>query len=251
MAKALHKRLGADASELIEVDEISITIGRERCGYIPDRSKTWYWNVSEVEELLNKETLYDLKIQKVCELTTKAIDEGKHVIIEACGIGSDCIKFLHENCNVPTLLVLAYCPVLTLIEHGNARNNSGLVYNSRDIDSGLFYFDKLFKPHKVHHQTQPCGTLSRQELNDAYDILCDEFDFFHARTILQRINELKLYFGLFAQEEVSLLPCLPFDLIIDTSKHTADECAESIEVVMQGFLSSEALQILHYLYFEA
>lgn len=246
VSKALLGLLKPGKSKHIEFDDIAIMIGEEQYDYTVDEDLSWTDNVNNIIEIVGKEELAALEIQKVQELITNAIDKHKHVIFTACTFGEAFIRFLHDTCSARVLLVLAYCPLLPLLEHGKTRNNADIGYEYRGRDSGLVHFDQLFQFRPVYHDIERCGTLSKQELETACNKLCKIYSSERdPETIRKRINTLRDHFFRIRAERVTLCPHLPYDLVIDTSEYTADQCAEKIKAAMREGRGFEAVD-LHY-----
>lgn len=243
IAKALHKRLGSDASEHLAIDELVLAIGREQLDYHPDENTLWATASNTITERMGgNEKMAAFLQTKMCIKIAKAVDAGKHVIMDMCNISAPYIKFLHVHCAIyPTLMVLVYCPIPKLMEHTNKRNN-GPYLEHRDLEAGFEHLDKLFQTHTPNHHAPSCGTVCKLDLCKEYVAILKKYPS-DSDTILARLRQLNAHFGLENEQEVSIASCRRYDLIVDTGTHIPEECASTIKEKLDTWSRSRALKL--------
>lgn len=168
------------------------------------------------------------------------VAEGRNVVLDTVLSGLEGEKSVQYTLkqleNLPLSFVLMHCPLRVLVERINQRNKKALQeHNPKDVRSigtALSQFGHIYMPRKNETEVF-LGVLSRNDVEHACEVSKKEFAGDGKR--FESFKEwLLAQLGVKDKEMVTLTTRLPYDYIVDTSKHTPHECALKIKAILSG-----------------
>ncbi len=198
--------------------------------------------ITEVFELRKKHQLSERHFVSLCNnnvasmyaLIAQKVLAGHNIICDTTltclGDAQSTDRWFKYIKDLTGFLVLVYCPIHLLAERITLRNEQavacGTPENSRLITVALHQFGVMFKPQE--NIGEPIiDTVHRHQIEYACQLARPSF-----KTNIYAFNEfqstLLAQFGLIDKKFVYITTRLVYDLIVDTHKHSADECVQQV-----------------------
>lgn len=168
--------------------------------------------------------------------------QGKNVICDVVLANEESWKVFFDELNdVDVKLILLYCPISTLTQRVNMRNEKILKqdkpHEARPLYLALEQFGDIYKKSEKNDNSF-IDELSLQELDDICtlaekDFKSDVMDkFFSAERLKTAHSDLVTKLDLKDKKIIHLTPREKYDLIINSGEHSIHECAKQIELYL-------------------
>jgi len=176
-------------------------------------------NLSEQELLERITQRCDVMHEKIGALVARGIIVVLETVLSGLEGEKSVKRTLEKLKNPPVFMVLVYCPLPILIERIKQSSK-------RSIATAISQFGHIYHEKIMAHEI-PCGILSRYDVEQACEASKKEFG--QNTKQFEQFQEWVLsQLGVKDREEAQFTTQLTYDCIIDTSKQSPFECAQTI-----------------------